>query len=98
MSGSGTTQIPKDIYLEEIRKNGKVHLYSQTSAHKSTLRDYRGWVCNHSNLSPKMAIFTLERDFSKSESYDLLTVPKNLMFKAKIMHFGLILSAREPRA
>ncbi len=94
---AGTTQIPKDIYLEGMRTNWKLHWNSQNSAQKSMSRFCRCWVCNHSNSSPKMAIFPMERDFSKSESIFLIIVPKNLMFKAKIMYFGLILGAREPR-
>ncbi len=95
--GSGTTQIPKDIYQEGLRTNGKLHLHSHNSMHKSTICWCRCWVCNHSNSSPKMAIFPMERDFSKSESKYLIILPKNLMFKAKIMYFCLILGAREPR-
>ena len=92
--GSGTTQILKDIYLEGLRTNGKLHLHSHNSVQKSTICLCRCWVCNHSNWSPKMAIFPMERDFSKSESKFLIILPKNLMFKAKIMYFGLILGAR----
>ena len=48
-SGMGTTQIPKDIYPEQLRTNRKVHWKARKSAQKSTIR-YCRCFCGLSNV------------------------------------------------